>query len=176
MIRRIFNTIEAAAGAFEEALERHVLAGWGLFSFFYLGWALFVSSRKQLWFDELVTYSVDHLPTWADAWHALAIGVDANPPLFHFVNRLLLATFGDTNAVQRASSVFGFWAMLLCVFLIVHRKHSAAAAWVATLIPLCSGVAYYATEARPYGMVLGFVSFAIICWLRRPPSRPRSSR
>jgi hypothetical protein len=155
---------EILAG-FEQVLELHAVSAWGVFSMMYFSWALYISNRKQLWFDEIVSYSVDHLPTWPDAWRALQLGVDANPPLFHLVNRLLLGIFGDSTFVERVSSVFGFWAMSLCVYNIVRRNHPAASAWVAALIPACSGAAYYATEARPYGMVLGFVSLAVVCWL-----------
>ena len=151
--------------AFEAALERFESSCWVVFSFLYFAWALLISNHKQLWFDELVSYSVDHAPSWSEAWRDLQLGVDANPPLFHFVNRLLLGALGDTTLVQRASSILGFWVMSACVYAIVRRNQSAAAAWVAALVPVCSGAAYYATEARPYGMVLGFVSLAIICWL-----------
>lgn len=164
---RVFQSLlVGVAIRFEEFLELHPIFCGVTFSILYCGWALLISHHKQLWFDELVTYSVDHVPTWRDAWHALQIGVDANPPLFHFANRLFLAVLGDSNEVQRASSIFGFWAMSLCVYAIVRSDHSAAAAWVAALIPACSGAAYYATEARPYGMVLAFVSLAIICWMK----------
>ena len=164
--RNFQNVIENLAIRFEDLLEHHNTFCWGVFSFFYGVWMLLISNHKQLWFDELVTYAVDHVPTWGDAWRALQSGVDANPPLFHLVNRAFLAVLGDTPLVQRGSSIVGFWAASLCVYHIVRRNHSAAAAWVAALIPACSGAAYYATEARPYGMVLGFVALAIICWLK----------
>ncbi len=171
---RVFlGLVEGIAIRFEEFLERHSIFFGLTFSALYFGWALLISRHKQLWFDELVTYSVDHVPTWSDAWHALQLGVDANPPLFHLINRLLLAVLGDSNEVQRASSIFGFWAMSWCVYTIVRSDHSAAAAWVAALIPACSGAAYYATEARPYGMVLAFVSFAIICWMKNADASNR---
>ena len=163
--RNIQRAVELVAANFESVLDRHQIAACAVFSVLYFAWARLISNHKQLWFDELVSYSVDHLPTWNDAWRALQFGVDANPPLFHLVNRAILGIMGDTNFAQRASSIFGFWAMSLCVYTIVRRNHSAAASWVAALIPACSGAAYYATEARPYGMVLAFVSFAIICWL-----------
>ena len=167
--------ITGAAVGFEEVLERHTVKCWVLFSILYFAWVNLISSHKQLWFDEVVTYSVDHVPTWANAWSMLQLGVDANPPLFHVVNRTLLALFGDTDLVQRGSSIFGFWAMSLCVYVMVRRHHSAAAAWVAALIPSCSGAAYFATEARPYGMVMGFVALGMICWLNLADSTARRS-
>ena len=150
----------------EDFLDRFETAAWAIYTVLYVAWAYLISSHKQLWFDELVSYSVDHLPNWSQAWRALAMGVDANPPLFHAVNRGLLALLGDTHFVQRVSSVIGFWVMSLCIYLIVRRNSSAAAAWVATLLPLSSSAAYFATEARPYGMALGFASIAVVCWLR----------
>ena len=89
--------IISAAFGFEEALERHSVACWVLFSILYVAWVELISTHKQLWFDELVTYSVDHVPTWANAWNMLQVGVDANPPLFHLVNRTLLALFSVTR-------------------------------------------------------------------------------
>lgn len=161
--RRAIDTI---AVGFEDALEFHPVLARVLFSLLYFSWARLVSNHKQLWFDELVTSSVDHAANWSSAWHFLAIGVDANPPLFHLVNRFLLSLFGDSVLIQRASSILGFWVMLLCVQHVVRRAHSAAAAWVAAVLPVVSGAAYYATEARPYGMVLGFVALAVVCWLK----------
>ena len=32
------------------------------------------------------------------------------------------------------------------------------------LFPLVTGAYYYATEARPYGLVLGFSGLALLCW------------
>ncbi len=56
--------------------------------------------------------------------------------------------------------MLGFWVMCLCLFLFVSRR-SALYGFVAMLFPLVTGAYYYAYEARPYGIVLGF---SLVCW------------
>ena len=148
-------------------LELHEVWFWGLFTAAFAGWASLAASRKGYWFDELVTHHVDVLPDWASVWNALRIGADANPPLIHFLNRSVMSFAGDNPVALRASSMFGFWLACFCLYCIVRKKASPAAAWIAALFPLASGAHSYVIEARPYGLVLGFTALAYLCWQRR---------
>jgi hypothetical protein len=148
-------------------LELYELWFWGFFTSLYAGWAYLAASKKGYWFDELVTHTVDVLPDWASVWNALLIGADANPPLIHVLNRLVMSVFGDTPVALRTSSILGFWLACFCIYWIVRKKASAAAAWIAALFPLASGAHPYLIEARPYGLVLGFTALAYLCWQRR---------
>jgi hypothetical protein len=150
-----------------KVLELYELWFWGLFTCAYGVWAFVAASRKAYWFDELVTHHVSVLPDWGSVWNALQIGADANPPLIHFLNRITLSMAGDTPAALRTSSMVGFWLACFCLYQIVRKKTSPAAAWIAALFPLASGAHPYAIEARPYGLVLGFTALAYLCWQRR---------
>ena len=54
--------------------------------------------------------------------------------------------------------------MTLCVFRIAANRVPAVFAFIAMVFPLLTGAVYYAQEGRGYGLVLGFLSLALLCW------------
>jgi hypothetical protein len=60
--------------------------------------------------------------------------------------------------------ILGFWLMSIGVYAFVRRVSSAAWALVAMVFPLITGAFYYAYEARPYALVMGFSSLALLFW------------
>jgi 4-amino-4-deoxy-L-arabinose transferase-like glycosyltransferase len=133
-----------------------------------------LAARAPLWNDELYTWYFAQLPTMGDVWDELSTGVEQIPPFYYVVTRTSLALFGDNPLALRIPSLLGFLLASSCLFAVVARRTNAWYGLVAALVPLASGAAPYAWEARPYALVLGFAAAAVLCHqLRADDVRPR---
>ncbi|HEY8559752.1 MAG TPA: glycosyltransferase family 39 protein [Pyrinomonadaceae bacterium] len=132
------------------------------------------SRRKFMWNDELYTYYIARLPAMSDVWNALMTGGEQLPPFFYVVTRSAIGFFGDSGHAFRLPEMLGFAVMLLCLFIFAARRASNCAGLLAATFPLVTFAYFYAYEARPYGLVLGFAALSLFCWqsatmnVRRP--------
>lgn len=123
-----------------------------------------LSRRKLLWNDELYTYYIAQLRTMNDVLGALMSGGEQLPPFFYLLTRASITLFGTNNFALRLPEIIGFWIMCICLFAFVARRTSNLYGLLAALFPLVTSAFYYAYEARPYGLVLGFSSLALLSW------------
>jgi uncharacterized membrane protein len=158
--RRWTGWADARAAAVE---RRAVVIGAGL-SIAYWGVTCALAARKLMWNDELYTYYIAHLPTMRDVWTALLSRGEQTPPFFYVITRLSLRVFGDNNVALRLPEILGFWVMLVCLFVYVARRASPLSALCAMVLPLISVAYYFAFDARPYALVLGFSAIALVSW------------
>ncbi len=119
---------------------------------------------RRFWYDELFTFYMCRLPSISAVWAAIKDGADLNPPLFYAATRACRAVFGNGELATRLPAVFGFLAMSLCIFHFVSRFGSRLAGLASMSVTVITGSYYYASEARAYGMVLGFSGLAAIFW------------
>jgi hypothetical protein len=122
------------------------------------------AGSKALWYDELFTYYMSHLPSMAAVWAGLKQGADLNPPLLYLATRASFRLFGDGPIASRLPAMIGFLVMTVCLFRFVSRRANGLYGLVAAVFPWITGAARYAYEARAYGMVLGFSALALVCW------------
>lgn len=160
LLRRVTIQAEALAGY----CERHAGVMLSLLSALYLIVVGLIAVRKQLENDELFTLNIARLPALADVWLALQTGAEQLPPFFYVLTRVSLSLFGESNISLRLPAILGFWVMSLCLFRFVSRRSTALYGLLAILFVLTTGAYYYAFEARPYGLVLGFSGLALVCW------------
>ena len=133
-----------------------------------------LAARAQLWNDELYTWYFAQLPTMGEVWDELSTGVEQIPPFYYVLTRASLALFGDGELALRVPSIVGFLLACTCLFVVVARRTNAWYGLVGALVPLASGAATYAWEARPYALVVGFAAAAVLCHqLRADGVRPR---
>jgi 4-amino-4-deoxy-L-arabinose transferase-like glycosyltransferase len=99
--------------------------------------------------------------------------VEQLPPTFHILARLCVKLFGVNPWALRLPEILGVGVMSLCLFIVVSRRSSAAYGLVAMLLPLVTHAFYYATEARPYGLVLGCAALSFLCWQSAADERRR---
>jgi Dolichyl-phosphate-mannose-protein mannosyltransferase len=152
---------------------RRLALGAGIVSLYLLAVGS-LAVRAQLWNDELYTWYFAQLPTMGDVWDELSTGVEQIPPFYYVVTRASLTLFGDGQVALRIPSMLGFLLACGCLFAVVARRTSAWYGVVAALVPLASGAAPYAWEARPYALVVGFAAAALLCHqLRTDDVHPR---
>jgi hypothetical protein len=166
--------ISAAANRVADALHRWKYGVLFVFSILYLLATCFRASRKLFWFDELATVYVSRLPDMASIWSALKHGADLNPPLFYGLTRFSESLFGEGHVAVRLPEILGFWILCLCLFRFVSIRSSVLAGTISMLFPLVTTAYYYAYEARPHGIVLGFGGVALVCWQGAIRSRRRT--
>ncbi len=134
------------------------------FSLFYFADVSLRASEKFFWYDELFTLYFSRLPTLHALWNALNSGIDFNPPLFYLLTRWSNLLFGEGTISTRLPEILGFWIFCLCLFRFVSRRAGTSAGVAAMLFPMTTGAYFYAYEARPHGIVLGFAGLALVCW------------
>jgi hypothetical protein len=123
------------------------------------------SRIRPLWHDELFTYYIAQAPTWRGMMH-LTRTFDLNPPLSYALVRDSIHAFGPSALATRLPSMLAFLLCLVCSFLLVRRWTSTAWGFVAMGLLLSSPGFVFTTEARPYAIVLGFISLGLLGWQR----------
>jgi hypothetical protein len=138
--------------------------------FFGCNW--FHALRTSYWFDELFTLHISQLGL-DGIWRALAAPADGNPPLFFLISRMSAQTLGWSSFGLRLPALLGFLVMMLCIYCIVREYTTPVYATVAMLGSYFTRVPAFAIEARPYGLLLGFSSLALLFWMRAAQGRSR---
>jgi hypothetical protein len=146
-----------------------------IFSVFYFIETCVRASGKYFWYDELFTVYICRLPTFQASWNAVLQGADFNPPLLYALTRLAHATVGEGLIGTRLPAMLGFWIFSLCLFRFVRRRCGLMAGFVAMTFPLFTAAYFYAYEARPHAIVLGFCGLALVFW-QTIQERPRENR
>ena len=135
------------------------------FSAVYVPCALVVAARKHLWNDELFTFYIARVGSFEKIYAALLTAADQNPPPFYWLTSLGM-NLNASAAGIRLPAIFGVWLMGVCLIYWFSRYGMAAYGLVAALFAIVTGAHAYATEGRPYGLVLGLAAAAILCWQR----------
>src|SRR5580704_9894593 len=156
--------ISASAERMAERLRRGKYFVLFSFSALYFVVTCFCASQKLFWIDELYTLYLSRLPDMTSLWAALKQGVDFNPPLFYILTRLSESLFVEVLIAIRLPEIIGFWVFCLCLFRFVSTRTSVLAGAIAMLFPMVTTAWFYAYEARPHGIVLGFAGIALVCW------------
>ncbi len=148
-----------------EARRRRVVTAVVLaaFSLFYFSAVLLRAAEKYFWYDELVSVYLSRLSV-SSLWQMLRAGMDSVPLPFHLVTKAANAIFGEGLIATRLPQIFGFWVFCLCLFRFVNKRVGVLGGLIAMLFPIFTGAFYYAYDARPYGIVLGFCGLALVFW------------
>lgn len=147
----------------EGANSRYIWVFLGCAIALYFLFAIHASSRR-LWHDELYTLYIATSPTLADLWKNIRL--DLNPPLSYLAVRLFVQWFGSNEIVVRLPSIIAFLGGSLCFFAYLSKVLNCAYALLGLLVLWANPFAIYATEARPYGLIIGFFGLALLAWQR----------
>ncbi|MFQ3582526.1 MAG: glycosyltransferase family 39 protein, partial [Chloracidobacterium sp.] len=103
---------------------------------------------RAFWLDELFTYYIVTMPTWAGTWDLLRNGPDQNPPLFYALTRLVVGVFGESEWAFRLPAMIGYWLLCLSLYTLGRRiGQTSTTGLIALVTPLVTGTGYYASEA-----------------------------
>jgi hypothetical protein len=118
----------------------------------------------MFWFDEVLTFYLAALPNFRVLWRALTAHAESGSPVFHLITKLSADMFGWTTFGLRVPAIVGYLTMMLCVYFIVRRYAGSLYAAIGALSGFLTFAPFYATEARPYGLLLGLSGIALVCW------------
>jgi len=146
---------------------------YGLFALIYIVPTLILAHRKLMWEDELFTLYLSKIGTWSELIRALSTGADQHPPSFYYLTHLIFQLAGTTHVTLRVAAVAGFGLGCASLYEISRRLVGAKWATSAFIFPLASGNYYYASEARGYGLEVGFATFALLMWILAAEGKKR---
>jgi 4-amino-4-deoxy-L-arabinose transferase-like glycosyltransferase len=122
------------------------------------------SAYRLLWHDELFTYYIANAPTMARFWQELRL--DLNPPLEYLAVRMSMHMFGQSEYATRLPSILAFLMGSLCFYRFIADRLNSAYGTLATILVWATPFFSYATEARPYALVIGFFGLTLLAWDR----------
>ena len=154
-----------AGGAVGHSIQSHPRWWLGAFTLAYLAVTL-VNSQRPLWYDELLTESMSHLPNLPTIWAALKEGADLNPPLLYLATKFCYFLFGNSETATRLPAICGFLAMCWSIYAFVARRCPRSYAFAAMLLPVMTSGFRYSVEARSYGLEFGFLGIGLVAWQR----------
>ncbi|MGI8959996.1 MAG: glycosyltransferase family 39 protein [Bryobacteraceae bacterium] len=160
--------------ALERFAEKYRLLLVGAVSILYLAATVQLAKAKLIWTDEFFTLYLGRLGP-RELWNALLTGGDQHPPPFYLIHNLFLRIFGEHPWSLRLPPILGFLLMMLCIYQFVARRTSTTYGLVAMVMPLATVAHEYAYEARGYGLVLGFIALAVLCWQQTGESNLRTA-
>lgn len=117
-----------------------------------------------MWLDEIMGTFIAKLPHTSDIWAICKSGADNQPPLYHYVTRSAIKAFGSDPLGMRLPSLTGYIVFCVCLYWFVSRRTSRFYGLIAMLFQVLTRASYYATEGRPYALMLGCAGVAVICW------------
>jgi hypothetical protein len=124
----------------------------------------FRGAALPFWSDELATAHLADAPTWTDMM-ARGHRADLNPPLEPTLVRLSFDAFGEDEFAGHLPSVIGFTVLIGCMFVFLRRRVPASfAAFGALLLLANDDFSHYATEARPYGLLMGLLGLTLLAY------------
>lgn len=148
--------------------ESHLLATSWFFGLFVL--TAFSSCTTALtrpfWTDEVFTAAVVRLGSVWKIWNALQKGADQQPPVFYWIT-WFTSSPQHSEFWMRMPGIAGFSVLMLTLFFFMYRAKGAVAALVSVAVLMSSEGLYYASEARPYGALLGCLGLAAVLWQER---------
>jgi hypothetical protein len=123
------------------------------------------SHVKLLSQDEIFVLQTDSVSSVRELIHIQRhYPISLDPLVFHLLAHASTKLFGVTALALRLPSIAGFLLMQLCIFFATRRIAGPRAALIAMAFPALTASLFYAPEARPYGLLLGFYALAFLAW------------
>ena len=133
--------------------------------------ALYISSRRLFWYDEIITLQIATLPTAKLLVQALAHASDTMTPAYMFVTRAFVSVFHTPEFGARLPSAIAVGIGSLVVFYTARRLTNTCGGLLALAVLMNSFLTPYAYEARAYAIFFLCSSLALWVWLFAPPKR-----
>jgi hypothetical protein len=125
--------------------------------------AALAASRRFVWFDELYTLDLARARTIPLLWQLIR-RFDFQPPAGYLLSRFSMELFGQSPFGLRLPSMLEFYVGSMALFFFVRRKVGISYAAAAILTLWLGAPFQYATEARPYALLMMSFSTLLLCW------------
>jgi hypothetical protein len=125
--------------------------------------AVLEANRRFVWFDELFTLDLAKART-IPALLQLIRRFDFQPPAGYLLSRFSMELFGQSPFGLRFPSMLEFYVGSMALFFFARRKAGISYAAAALLILWSGTIFQYATEARPYALLMMSFSTLLLCW------------
>ncbi len=125
--------------------------------------AVLAANWRFVWFDELFTFDIAKAKSIPQMW-MLSRKFDFQLPAGYVLSRISMKLLGDGKLGLRFPSMLEFYVGSMLLFFYVRRKVGIAYAAAAVLILWMGETFPYATEARPYALLMMFFSMLLLCW------------
>ncbi len=116
-----------------------------------------------LWHDEIFTYYIAKSSSVQQFLNAIRL-LDLNPPLSYLLTRLSLDLFGDTPFVTRLPAMVSFFLASIAFMYFLAKRTGYLWGVFGVLLIWYSPFFEYATQARPYAILLMFFSLTLLSW------------
>lgn len=144
-------------------LEAHPLLSFLLLLSVTIPGMLGKSLNKPLWHDELFTFYIAQARSIPALLNEIQL-VDLNPPLSYLATRLSYSIFGVNTLSCRLPEILGFLLAMLSLYLFLRRRAGTLYGLLAAGLLYAGAFGALATEARPYGLLLGFSALSLLAW------------
>jgi hypothetical protein len=140
-----------------------------LLSLYVLARSVVAAATKSLWYDEIITVVLSGQPSLKATWAALARAADAQPPTFYWIEKISLGLFSNKEVGARFPAILAMACTTLCIFAYLKRRFGEAIGFLGALLLLSTDLfTRYASEARPYSLLVACIAFAMVCYQRLP--------
>ncbi len=139
----------------------------------YLVSAVQAASHRRLWYDELYTLAIARQHP-ADMWPAETAGFEFNPPLGYLLSSAALRLPLPEEISLRIAPILGFAVFAFSLVIFAGRRLGLPYGLIAGSLMLTTGMnTEFAVEARPYGILVGFLGLALTGWQAAADENPR---
>jgi 4-amino-4-deoxy-L-arabinose transferase-like glycosyltransferase len=115
--------------------------------------------------DEFLSFYTDGVASFKDVVRVqLHYPISLDPPTYHLLSHLSMDLIGRNALALRLPALAGFLLLEVCLFIFVRRLAGERAAVIAMAVPMLTACFQYATEGRPYGLLLGLYAASLVCW------------
>ena len=126
---------------------------------------------QPFWYDEILTVILCRLPSLSSIWAALQHAADTHPPGFLLLARIFHHLIPEDHLGYRVPSILGLLITISCVYSILSKRVTRLTALAGAAFLLCTDLTPYSYEARPYALMVGCISVAILAWQRIDDSK-----
>jgi uncharacterized membrane protein YhdT len=158
---------------FNAVVERRFWLFATIFVVVFLACTLREDVRNKMWLDEIFTLHMAQQANPGEIVRATLEGCDGVPPLYSMLIHAILPVVRNDALAVRLPSTLGYCGMVVCLLAFCRRRLPATYAFGAALLA-CNAALAYATEGRPYGLMLGFAAGALLCWQAAADQRRRN--
>lgn len=163
LLRNVRRRVTLLLSAVADTLDRRPILSFGLLMFLIVPCILGDSLDRPLSHDELFTFYISQAPSVSAVLRDIQL-VDLNPPLSYFLTRTSFTIFGVNTLSCRLPEIGGFLLAMVSIFFFVRNRVGTLYGVLAAALLYTGHAGEISSDARPYGLLLGFGSLSLLAW------------